>query len=162
MLRFGIGSSLADRKHGPLDIVHKAPARQRDLGALLDFVDDARFVLQHAGELLGVFRKACALHALMLQIRVETKALCRQRFARNLGHRAQHRTRLLKGEAGIAFGARQWHQRQGSAHFDTQSAAVAKKQTREVRAKVPHKRRRVLLARRAGLDQFAFPRDHAH
>ena len=117
---------------------------------------------RHAGELLRVFRQTRALHALMLQIRVKTKAFCRQRFARNLGHRAQHGTRLLKGEARVAFGACQWHQRQGSAHFDTESAAVAKKQTREVRAKVPHKRRRVLLARRAGLDQFAFPRDHAH
>ena len=82
--------AFADCEHGPLHVVHKAAAGERNLCALFDFVHDAGFVLQHACELLGVRRKAGPLHTLMLQVGVETKAFGGQGLARNFCHRAQH------------------------------------------------------------------------
>ena len=103
MVGFRLCPALADCEHGPLNVAHEASAGERNLGALFDLVDDARFVLQDACQLLGIGREAGALHALMLQVGVEAKALGGQGLARDLCHRAQHGARIVKGKARVAF-----------------------------------------------------------
>ena len=160
MIGFRLCSAFADREHGPLNVVHEAPAGKSDLGALFDLVHDAGLVLQDARQLLGIGREAGALHALMLQVGVEAKALGSQGLARDLGHGPEHGARLLKGKAGVVFRAGERHQWQRGAHLDAECTAVSQEHAREVRTKVSRKGRCVLLSRRAGLQQIAFPRDN--
>ena len=110
--------------------------------------------------MLGIGREAGALHALMLQIGIEPKALGGQGLARDLGHGAEHGARLVKGKAGIAFGPGQRQQWQCGAHLDAEGAAVPQEHARQIRTKVPRKGCCVLLSRRARLQQIAFARDN--
>ena len=110
--------------------------------------------------MLGIGREAGALHALMLQIGIEPKALGGQGLARDLGHGAEHGARLVKGKAGVAFGPGQRQQWQCGANLDAEGAAVSQEHAREVRTKVSRKGCCVLLSRRARLQQIAFARDN--
>ena len=110
--------------------------------------------------MLGIGREAGALHALMLQIGIEPKALGGQGLARDLGHGAEHGARLVKGKAGIAFGPGQRQQWQCGANLDAEGTAVPKEHAGQIRAKVSCERCCVLLSRRARLQQIAFARDN--
>lgn len=109
---------------------------------------------------LAQLHVAGALHALMLQVRVEAKALCGQGLARDLGHGTKQGARLLECKADLAFGAGERDQWQCGAHLDAKCTAVSQKHVRQVRTKVSRKGRCMLLSCGAGLEQIVFACDN--